>query len=259
MGDLLRTVGPRLFPAFLAANFAPSTAAVYAQTAIHLFPWLRPLWRDSNDWLRQNAGRQRRRQATLATPSDIRRLVETLPSPMGSVVLLLWTSASRFGDIQHMRIANTLRTSSTSIFQVAMDTHKSDRYGRRRLTKWLEVPRSLEPRIFEGVHSTMSYGSTLRALQRVQPNLTMHSFRRGAATLLASRWEHSEISELTGHSTGMPTSSVFLYVEESHRQRRPSRQREMSLFLANAALSGASFSTSANACANHLREMSNSE
>jgi integrase len=107
---------------------------------------------------------------------------------------------------------------------------KSDRYGRRAFGKYVDIPMILWPAMMTPI---VPYREALQCLKRIQPDLSVHSVRRGAATVLANNgYSMEEIGMLTGHTpTREAGVNVRRYVDPSLAQPEALTQRAMSRLL----------------------------
>jgi hypothetical protein len=227
---LVRQLPRHLLAPFLSGNFSATTALTYARTAAALDPALSadPTWRDALVFLRKAAADAGTRHAPVATAVDVAAIVRHSNPQTAAMALLLFLSASRHGDFVG-RSAPERKLVGASL-RMSWRTQKSDRFGERSLYKFVEAPLPVLDSLSR--FKPPSYKTFLKCIREICPTLGAHSFRRGAATLLASRFEESEIVLLTGHSVPHSVSrSLRAYIEPHPDQRDPSRMRVMSSFL----------------------------
>jgi hypothetical protein len=213
--------------------YAASTVLSYARTLQAMKPDLKVLkpWKTLLDRVRQDAGQAERRQARPITSEQIAGLPSN--SPVSRQVMLLFLSASRHADLERL----THYHWAAPIITMRWKTFKSDRYGERRVTKFVEVPRKLWNWI-DRVVPRATYREVLNTLKRVNAELTVHSCRRGAMTALAEEgFSHKEIRLLSAHTpTEDPELAVRRYIDASPNQPEGLKQREMSRHLAKLVL-----------------------
>lgn len=160
------------------------------------------------------------RRAEVASPTDM-RIVAKLETDLGKkTCLFLWLSASRHGDLERVTRITRIRQDAVC---VQWNAQKSDRYGERRITKFVFWP-------WKVPEAWSSYRQTLALMKHIRPELTVHSLRRGAMTTLADLGhEMKEIGELSGHApTEDPNLGVRRYIEPSIHQPQGRRQLQMS-------------------------------
>eukprot|EP00760_Papus_ankaliazontas_P003611 PhM_4_TR11631/c3_g2_i4/m.6238 len=182
---------------WLDAHYAPTTALTKYRTLLALTR--HKVTRQEEvivkRW-RQNAGQQGTKQAVPVTPNVLRKVLVGVPVVMKQTVLLLWVSASRHGDLARMSSCEKV---SEDTLRMVWNTQKSDRYGQRRITKFVEW-RSAAPKIFA------SYRNTLQSMKG--NGCTVHSIRRGALTWLADQgYTNEQLMVLSGHT---PSSDAQL-------------------------------------------------
>eukprot|EP00760_Papus_ankaliazontas_P022365 PhM_4_TR18845/c1_g1_i1/m.100324 len=185
---------------------------------------------------RQRLGATGTRQAIAATPGKVRTAMRLADSTTARTILLLWVSASRHGDLARAHVSKAARTS----LLLKWGTQKSDRFGERRITKFVHWPREVPAR-------WASYKQVLRALKRV--SLTVHSLRRGSLTWLAKKgYTHTQLQKLSGHTpVGRTLSGIRRYVDPAPEQPEGRLQMRMSHQL-NAIVGGAQMHAGATRC-----------
>lgn len=136
-----------------------------------------------------------------------------------ATMLLLWASASRHGDLKGVIVSRV----TDKIVKLQWKIQKSDRKGVRNLVKFIYYP-------WEIPMSWATYGEVYRSVKRQSSDLTVHSFRRGAATKLADLgYSHQEIGRMTLHTpTEDPHLAVRRYIDPTHMQPEGKSQVEMS-------------------------------
>ena len=210
-------------------TLAPSTTVSYTNVLLGLRPELREELKTHVDRVRQLAGNRPGKQAIPITVADLTRVVQTWPPAALRTLLVLFLSACRHGDLKKLTI---FREVDKGVWHMKWNTQKSDRYGQRRISKFIEVHPRLRGLVRQALPWT-PYRELLRRLKDINPQLTVHSLRRGAATLLASYgFSMSEIGVMTGHApTADPSLAVRRYVDPHFSQPESQLQRRQSLAL----------------------------
>lgn len=171
-------------------------------------------------------------QATPATPIQLMTIVGV---PY-EICRLLFITASRFADIKAMTMTVWRQQETTphnprrSVCQIHMGHFKSDVFHQRITSKFIaDDPQRIRRAIRYG--QQMPYTTFLKA---VAP-LTAHSFRRGAATQLATLGHSMEtIALLTLHTRKVdPGQAVRRYVSENPNQLEPRTQIMLAAQLQN--------------------------
>ena len=165
----------------------------------------------------------------MITVADLRRVVQTWPPAALRTLFVLFLSACRHGDPKKLTI---FREVDKGVWHLRWNTQKSDRYGQRKVSKFIEVLPSMRGLVRQVLPWT-PYRELLTMLKNVNPQLTVHSIRSGAATLLASSgFSMSEIGLMTGHApTADPNLAVRRYVDPHFSQPESQLQRRQSLAL----------------------------
>jgi integrase len=206
-------------------TLAPGSCMTKAGTLLCLRPDLkcRVLKEIMDGWEIERAVRGQR-HAVAPEPRRMASLVPQLPILVRTTVLLLWVSVSRYGDLATLRMEKV----ADRVAKLSWTVQKSDRKGRRRLVKFVYWPGRIP-------HTWARYREVYEAVKRKDPELTVHSFRRGAATALANLgYAMEDIQLLTQHT---PTEDARLavrrYVDPSHTQPESVKQIGMSKDLWN--------------------------
>jgi integrase len=162
-------------------------------------------------------------QARPATAEDMANLRSNLHPNDWYTVALLFVTASRHADLAAMRpVKWPLHNDLHPILQLMMaSSFKSDIFAERCLSKWIQGSPDILLKWYRMLHnrSWTPYWRLYRALVQ-RGDLTVHSFRRGAATILASEgFSMSEIGKLTLHTPKTDEHlSVRRYVKEHPSQ-----------------------------------------
>lgn len=114
---------------------------------------------------------------------------------------------------------------------------KSDRYGKRVVTKFLTVLGEHEV-FFRVIPKFCSYAKLLKALKKFDPTMSTYSIRRGSTTFLSDMGcAYPLIGLLTAHTPqNDPNLAVRRYVDNSPLQPESKEQLRMSLMLAQSLL-----------------------
>lgn len=191
----------------------PSTVSSYLYTVRRLMPELKQDVKLLNllDTVKQEAGVLTLNRAVPISPTEVVRVMCTTEADMAMTVLLMWLSASRLQDLR--RVAQVSAVTNGVLLQ--WNTLKGDRYGNRAMVKFIFIPPKLMPGVMAAAKNPVPYPEVLRAMKRTNPDLTVHSCRRGAASELSKRGHPLEqIALLTGHSRGQDNLvGVRRYVE----------------------------------------------
>lgn len=162
-------------------------------------------------------------------PHEMRALMRSrISAAAKQLALLCFISASRVDDVTR---CSTLLTMQGGAVLMTLGTSKTDwkgvgsyKYLTHGYAAWcLQHHLQLKPCI--------TYRQLVAEIQRVNPILTGHSFRRGAATTLASQGvSNSRIAFLSGHATTRTKNErgVNSYVQHHRHQPFPRLQRSLS-------------------------------
>jgi hypothetical protein len=196
----------------------PSTAILWTRVLFQLRPDLRNAVgrRMLTVWEREAAVVTRR--AKPIVPLQIQQAVRTSDATIARTIQFLWTSACRHADLGRAEI----QTVAPGIHQMKWAWQKSDIRARRFLCKFVLLPTLPE--------AWATYDQVYRTLKRTHPDLTVHSIRRGALTLLATLgYSHAEIGLLSLHTPQSDESlGVRRYIDPNISQPEARKQLEMS-------------------------------
>jgi hypothetical protein len=221
---------------FLVSAFAPSTALTYAAVLTKATPlgkneqWLLK-YRAIRLWAAKKEQQVRATQAQPLSPYQCRQFLlrRDEPPETRATVLLLWLLAARHGDLQYMHA----KAHSEDVLEIRMFGGKSDIFSLHRESKWVRTTAGWG-RIFTEMLAKQKwqvYAEILKALKRLQPNLSVHSIRRGAISALATRWSPHQIALLSGHANPQQRLGSLKYIEMKPSQTQPKLVLEMSDFL----------------------------
>ena len=210
----------------------PGVAVSYAGTLIKLKPeLLTPEVKDAVDRVRQKASVLQTRRAVAITPQQLNYALTKVPEPIARAIVLMWISASRHKDLLRVH-----QTQAAHIYRgvilLQWAAFKSDRYGIRAVCKFCFIPPRFRHLFKEWNIAT--YQQVYYHLKKISQDLTVHSLRRGACTLLAEAgFSMEEIGMLTGHTpTTDPHLAVRRYIDPLENQPESQKQLSMSKTLA---------------------------
>lgn len=209
-----------------------STVLCYGLTLQGMIPSLRGnrLWADTIRAIRKRRGQTTQVQAPVAPVNLLRHLFKLPPSPQRVALLLMFLSASRFGDIQAMKIAGTWRLNNETVLCLQLANFKSDIFGERRVRKYLSIPSPAAQKIVDLLQQPLpSYFTTWKEAYKM--GLSCHSMRRTACTLLSERFPEEKIALLTAHTTPTERKSVRRYFDPCPNSEEARCQRLMSRYL----------------------------
>jgi integrase len=189
-------------------QYKPGTALTKAHTLLGLLPHLKSIeTRDLLDvWRKEDSVIAR--PAPIVTPEQLRALLPRCPAHARATILLQWVSGCRHADLLKARLEKV----TPDVLRMSWSTQKSDRLGKRHLTKFIYYPLPLLP--------LANYREVYGRMKIIAPDLTVHSIRRGALTYLAEQGHsHEEIMKLSLHApTADPCLAVRRYIEPTHLQ-----------------------------------------
>lgn len=164
--------------------------------------------------------------AVPATPKDVITLLNsTISADTKRLVTWAWISASRFDDIVTRGANLHISKHSTELF---LPSSKSDLHE-VGFTKFIHHHQAKNFKLT--TLPQVPYRTALNDIKSITPTLSLHSFRRGAATYLASKgYNMRKIVHLTGHQTPQTKSMQILsrYIVPHRKQRIPRIQIELS-------------------------------
>lgn len=208
----------------------PRTAKSYIGTCMKQHPeMIDQVVKDAADRIRQKAPVLGSKRAIPITPPQFRSLLTRAPPIVANTVLLLLLSASRHMDL--LRVLN-YKCFQKGIILLQWGTFKSDRYGERAFSKFLEIPENFKH--LWAPFELATYKQVYNELKKVDKTLSVHSIRRAAVTYLAEAgFSYPEILLLTGHTpTSDPCLAVRRYADPSQNQPESLLQIRMSRHLA---------------------------
>lgn len=220
--------------AAIATHYKPSTALTYLRTLLTLIPEMKqhPTVKLVMDSLGQKATVSTSKQAKPFVPREIQDWMEHESLPMRTLIHALWTTASRYGDLQHI---SRITFPKGNIAQIMLDRHKGDRYGKRRLTKLIPVPTWLNNFVLTNVLlNPPSYDQLMTSLKATFPNQSSYSIRRGAISYLKKKgFTDKIVSQISGHAVGKVFNSLRRYYDPALEQKEVQELARLSLMLSN--------------------------
>jgi hypothetical protein len=197
----------------------PSTARTYTEVALSVAPSLktRPRVRTVVEAgkLLNSLGK-----ITPATPMDAQSLreLQKRDTEVARTALLMWCSVSRWADLGK----GVWSEVEKDVWRHDLDVFKSDRYGKRRVTKFVYG--------FHQPKSILSFRQLNKGLKQMDARFTTYSVRRGAMTHLANLgYSMNQIVLISGHTpTQDPLLAVRRYIQQEKGQPESQTQLEMS-------------------------------
>jgi hypothetical protein len=197
--------------AYIVSKYRPSTAHTYLKRIASLFPELRTMesFQRAMHRIRVEANVALKDCAAPASPVIVKLLIGQLTHPCQILVFQMWSSASRFADLQQMD-ADWFGNFQAVRLRFSVP-HKSDPSGSRRVAKWIPCGSLAEAtRLWK--RQPCSYEKMYEWLQTSAcPLMTCHSFRHGAIRLLLRHHYEAEISTLSGHAIFNQPKGILPY------------------------------------------------
>lgn len=215
-----------LLISYLRQRYKPSTCIVYASLMQKEDPRLRtdPEFQQAFHRLKQLKAEYDAdhpgQGSVPATPSQVRRLIGDLTTPVQRMIFQLWVTAARHRESLPRVNSDGSRNERVWVYRchphteptgVGLDrrtipgiwvvelhlhTHKAATTGRSPYSKWVKTHR---PDLF--LPHLVNYWASLDYVKRCCPNLTVHSFRKGAIQYLHNAgFSPRQTCLLTGHS-----------------------------------------------------------
>jgi len=212
-------------------NYAPSTAKGYTSTLLGMNPEFKSQRKvlDAQDRIKQKAPLIIAKRARPITPKEFQLLFSSAPLRVSLTAMMMLLSASR-----HMDLLKVIRYRHFihAVVMLQWANMKSDRYGVRAVSKFIEIPKHYLQHVQSLEIAT--YREVYYELKKVAKDLSVHSIRRSAATNLAEAgFSNAEIQSLTGHTpTADPHLAVRQYIDPSPNQPESQLQIRMSQALA---------------------------
>jgi hypothetical protein len=190
----------------------------------------KPEWADVLRALRKRAATETEQRAQPATAEDVATFLRARTAT-GNTIVTMFVSASRHADLTHARLVRQWKTKHSRILMISFPRFKSDLFGRRCVHKCLQLPTAVANRVKRALQHKVPYRAVWKAAKKEQ--LTAHSFRRGASSILQQRFKPEEVILLTQHSTEVSknTASLRRYLEPSCRSMESKHQRRLSMEL----------------------------
>jgi hypothetical protein len=156
-----------------------------------------PEWKGLKRWISREQALHPPTPAVPATAPQIAGLIAQADPQHSHVLRALWSTASRFGDLQHASIDGP----SGDYAMMSLPIHKGDPLGRVGTKKW--IPRGVADSVQKASEAVTQRKVTYRSLNKLmkRAGLTVHSARRGAATSLAKTRGIDKVALMTGHQS----------------------------------------------------------
>jgi integrase len=150
------------------------------------------------------------KRALPMTLEQMKIMVRKGPSLEALTAIIMWGTASRHADLAAMTVTEFSNGTPETTLRFELGNHKSDIFGQRNVTKWISAPARIAAQI-KRIIANKSFGTYVQMYhwaKTFDKALTVHSFRRGAATFLASNgFNMEQVIILTGHT---PTADPML-------------------------------------------------
>ena len=148
------------------------------------------------------------KQAAAASTADVVRVWEDAPAEVGLMAAVMWGAALRHSDAAGIA-ASDVEFAPDGVVELTLRRTKTTTYGGPPRVVAVALPpavrsalRALKRERQGGCLFHLPYRAFLRELQRVNPNLTAHSFRRGAVQIALRQGAPDEaVMRLTGHQS----------------------------------------------------------
>ena len=206
--------------AFFQRAYKASTAFTYIVTMAQLFPHFKksPGWKDHMRAAELDANKEEAfaEQADFCTVEKMMMFTKDMKAHNNTLrilILFVWLTASRHGDLKHMMwIPDAERHlihkdhEELTVGVVDLKGSKGDKSGKRGdtkailfPTKWIHITKDVCSRQKKMPISEYLFKKGLKEM--IDPQLTLHSLRRGAVQTLARLgFSKIEIQELTLHN-----------------------------------------------------------
>ena len=211
--------------AVLLLSFKATTARTYAYTIRSLYPQETAgrMWKEALIKVCHMAACEEVSSATPATQHDMLKLLRAAQSQKEKATLLImWLTASRFGDINCMKLTKIEKDGHSVKILVRLPIWKSDRSGKQLAAKAFAVPKKWAPHIRDAIEKPLKYSTILNIAKTA--SLTAHSIRKGATQFLSEKkWCEKDILTLTQHSTCWAPLQARLYMKHCHFTRTEAR------------------------------------
>lgn len=178
-----------------------------------------PSFEGVSRWIARNLALHPSTPTPAMPPEVVRNVIgATTDQDLKATITGLFTTASRFSDLRHARLAKN---------DLKLSAHKGDFLGKIGYHKF--IPRPLIPdmrRALEAVQGNrVTYRRLLQLIKRVDPTMSVVSLRRGAMTLLARDYETRDLMLIGTHASEV---SSRRYIEPNEHQTESRKTLTMS-------------------------------
>ena len=122
--------------ATLLQNYLPTSVLTFAYTIMGMFPQLKKSrsWADMLLHTQKEAAKQESAGAIPMSADQLKKVLKwSKNKDVRATCLLVWSTASRYGDIQHMKVAKTEKVNKTWS-RIGVRLPVWERSGRRKLS-----------------------------------------------------------------------------------------------------------------------------
>lgn len=195
--SLVPTVTPIRLMYLINSLYAPGSTMTFINTMASLYKDMKhfPEWSDHWKALSLAARKAGSKQAKVLTIEDMKELLEVWGDRMERphyTVLFCWLTGSRFGDLRHMKWERNaerfIEGHQLTVGVVCLMGSKGDPSGKRGDRKAVVLPKAWSGHIVEQCvrdeKKTISRHHFKKALRTINPELSLHSCRRGACHAL---------------------------------------------------------------------------
>ena len=220
---------------FLLKNFKASTANLYARTMATVFKNQTKTieWQHALTYVGREARRVGSEGATPATASQVKAAMAKAAPQIQVLILLLWVTCSRFGDVAAMQVKMVESLGALSRVKVDLPVWKSDPNGRYHASKCFLFPTAFIKTLNLIIKEDCpSYYKLNNILKSVAPFLTPHSIRKGSMEYLAKNdVKEEDILIMTQHAS--PTAPVMarIYIKTPFLTQESQTQLTLSQML----------------------------
>jgi len=208
---------------FLLRIYAPTTALQYLCAYRRQHPQLRSddMFTSVVNTIRREVAGYTPKHARPLTPAEVKRLVGDLRRPEQRQIAKMWTTASRFADTNAWK---QISWPDESAVQLKMGSWKSDIYGTRKFSKWLDMSNCIH--IFRD-KDHVTYEQLRDFIKARIADATPHSIRNGAILFCADHHPEQHIACVTGHASKVSIEGLRPYIVAHPNQCGPRISRQL--------------------------------
>ena len=200
----------------------------YALTARQHIPEVKadPLTEEALLFLQKVSSETEQKKAPPITPLQVQQALSRSPPEIATSMTLMWISAARHADLRPGKLVSC-HGIADGWWEVVISfgVWKSDRSGTRAASKALVVNDAILIQLRDRQYAPFQ---TIKDwLKKVDSQLTVHSFRRGAINWLAEDHTPEEIATLTQHASGQSVSGTHKYLVPT--TKGPMAQKQLQL------------------------------